>query len=139
MTDKRTVRKLGQKHKTHVSWTRTHWIAPRCRVCLQTKTPSRTEQDASLFFAPVSTEEHFPQHRLCCGDAANHGQQACPDTANRCLATSAAGGRLPRLQLPTAGGGRQLMVVSNRIKDMFSGVVTDKRWMNYDLCLVVKL
>lgn len=65
-----------------------------------------------FFFVHVSAAEHFPQRRLRGGDAADHGQQDCPETAKRCRATFSAGSRLPRLQLPTAGGKCQLMVVS---------------------------
>lgn len=83
---------------------------------LRTQRASWSEHD-TLLFAHVSTAEHFPQHRLCGGDAADHGQQVCPEEAKRCRATSAAGSRLPRLQLPAAAGECQLMVVSQSIKN----------------------
>lgn len=66
----------------------------------------KTEQDDSSFTAHVSAE-HFPGV-----EAADHGQQACPDKTNRCRPTSAVGCRLPCLQLATADGGRELVVVS---------------------------
>ena len=66
-----------------------------------------------IFFSQILTAELFLQHWLCGGDAADsHGQQARPEETNRCRPTSAAGGRLPRLQLPASGSGCKLMVVS---------------------------
>lgn len=73
----------------------------------QASKPSKTEQDDSSFTAHVSSAEHFPGV-----EAADHGQQACPDKTNRCRPTSAVGCRLPCLQLATADGGRELVVVS---------------------------
>lgn len=67
----------------------------------------KTEQDDSSFTAHVSSAEHFPGV-----EAADHGQQACPDKTNRCRPTSAVGCRLPCVQLATADGGRELVVVS---------------------------
>lgn len=64
-------------------------------------------------FDHVPTAEHFPRGRLCAGDAAaDYGHQACAEAAKRRCATSAAVGRIPRLQLPTSGGECQLLVVS---------------------------
>lgn len=82
-------------------------------LCPDPKTQRDPTGRLLIFSAHVSTAEHFPQRRLCGGDAADHGQQACPEEANRCRATSAAGCRLPLLQLPAAGGGCQLVVVSS--------------------------
>lgn len=142
MKDKWTVgedtKESGTKLRTHtLSWT----------LCTEPAAGfvSRPKDPVGYFFVHVSTGEHFPQHRLCGGDAADHGQQACPEKAKRCRATSTTGSRLPRLQLPTAGGKCQLMVVSSSMiitgGFLLSVVLANENWMTWpesNCCQIVR-